>query len=163
MPFILKRPGALDEGRNMDAFTSALDITPTLLDMAGVKHPGTNYNERKIHAPNGRSMLPYLKGDDDTLYGPDEPVSFELFGHASVYMGRWKAVRLRAPWGDNSWSLFNLEADPAEQVDLSAAEPELLAKLTAAYEEYRVTNGVIIEPEDATSYPNRPTYIKFKN
>lgn len=162
-PFILRLPGVSGEGRTMDAFVSVLDITPTLLDLAEVKHLRTSYKERKVYTPTGRSMLPYLKGDEDALYGADEPVSFELFGHASVFMGNWKAVRIRAPWGDNSWSLFNLESDPAEQIDLSAFEPEQLAVLTTAYEQYRTANGVINEPEDATAYPNKPGYIRFKD
>ena len=162
-PFILTMPEVLGEGQNMDAFASVLDITPTLLNLANVKHPGENYKKRDIHKPTGRSMVPYLKGVKETLYSSDEPVSFELFGHASVFMGDWKAVRIRPPWGDNSWSLFNLETDPGEQVDLSKSAPEQLAVLTAAYEQYKAVNGVITEPEDATAYPNKPGYIKFKD
>ncbi len=168
-PFILKLPKALEKGQNidgfqnMDAFASVLDITPTLLDLADVEHPGTNYKERKIHVPTGRSMIPYLKGTEDTLYASDETVSFELFGHASVFMGDWKAVRVRPPWGDNSWSLYNLDNDPGEQVDLSKVAPEQLSVLTTAYKQYKATNNVITEPEDATAYPNKPGYIKFEN
>jgi arylsulfatase A-like enzyme len=162
-PTIVRMPGITTEGSTLDGFASLLDITPTLLDIAGVDHPEDNYEGRAVHALSGRSMMPYLQGQTSTVYGAQEPVSFELFGHGAVYMGPWKAMRIRAPWRDNSWSLYNLANDPGEQINLAQSEPEILAKLLSAFSAYEAKNGVIAEPENATAYPNKPTYVELKN
>ena len=159
-PLIARIPGILENGTKVSGFSSVLDITPTLLDLAGIHHPGCRYQGKIIEPPIGRSMLPYLKGEADHVYGPNEAVSFELFGHASVFMVPWKAVRLRAPWSDNSWALYRLDKDPGEQNDLSEQEPEQLALMLAAFERYKVENGVIDEPEDVTAYPRKPFYLR---
>jgi arylsulfatase len=159
-PTIMRIPGILTAGETKEAFSSVADITPTLLDFAGVQHPGSEYQGRKVHAPRGRSMLPYLKGEAEHVYADDESVSFELFGHAAVFMGPWKAVRIRAPWKDNMWSLYNIENDPGEQNDLSKVEAERLAMMLEAYAQYEKENNVVSEPAGVTAYPNRPTYLK---
>jgi arylsulfatase A-like enzyme len=159
-PFIARVPGMLTAGKTLEAFASVADMAPTFLDFAGVAHPGTRYGERSIHAPRGRSMLPYFRGEAERVYALDEPVAFELFGHAAVFMGPWKAVRLRAPWGDGQWSLYNIAEDPAERNDLSVPNAAMLTKLTAAYSNYRTANNVIEEPDDVTAYPAQPKYLQ---
>jgi hypothetical protein len=42
-------------------------------------------------------------------------------------------------------------------------EPEILDSLLQAFAEYKVSNGVITEPEDATAYPSKPGYVELKN
>lgn len=162
-PAIVRMPGVVAGGSTLDSFASLLDITPTLLDIAGVDHPGENYKNRPVHGLSGRSMMPYFQGRTATVYGATEPVAFELFGHGAVYMGPWKAMKIRAPWRDNTWSLYNLANDPTEKINLAESEPEILTKLLNAYSEYKTKNGVITEPENATAYPNKPTYVELKN
>ena len=152
--------GQRQRGAILDEFASILDITPTFLDVAGAD---VQPSDDTLYKASGRSMLAYLNGDETEVYGATEPVAFELFGHASVYMGHWKAMRIRAPWQDGSWSLYNLQQDPGEQVNLAQVEPEILDSLLQAFAEYKVSNGVITEPEDATAYPSKPGYVELKN
>ena len=163
-PTIVRMPntgnGQRQRGAILDEFASIRDITPTFLDVAGADAQPSDDN---LYNPSGRSMLAYLNGDETEVYGATEPVAFELFGHASVYMGHWKAMRIRAPWQDGSWSLYNLQQDPGEQVNLAQVEPEILDTLLQAFAEYKVSNGVITEPEDATAYPSKPNYVELKN
>lgn len=148
------------KGETLNGFASILDITPTLLDVADA---GDQQNKDLTYKPSGKSMLAYLSGEEPAVYGATEPVSFELFGHGAVYMGPWKAMRLRAPWRDSHWALYNLEQDPSEQKDLAQVEPEILDTMLQAFAEYEVSNGVITEPADVTAYPSKPNYIELKN
>ena len=105
----------------------------------------------------GRSLRPCLGDPGAAPYGDDEPVPFEIFGQGVVFMGRWKAVRLRPPWDDRVWRLYDLSTDPGEQRDLAREQPEVLTRLVSAYDEYARSHGVIEEPDDAaTAYPYRP-------
>ena len=45
------------------AFSTVMDIAPTVLELAGVAHPGTEYRGREVAPMRGRSLLPYLSGD----------------------------------------------------------------------------------------------------
>ena len=107
----------------------------------------------------GRSLLAYFRDASREPYPADEPVSFEIFGHGVVFMGQWKAVRLRAPWDDSIWRLYDLSTDPGEQHDLGSEQPDLLARLIRAYEEYAATHRVLDLPDDATAYAYRPGHL----
>jgi arylsulfatase A-like enzyme len=107
----------------------------------------------------GRSLLPYLLDESEVPYADDEPVAFEIFGHGVVFMGPWKAVRLREPWDESVWRLYDLASDPGEQRDLASENPETLARLVDAYEEFARANGVIDEPDGVTAYPYRPGHL----
>ncbi len=158
-PMIVRFPGVLTEGVDRDAFASALDIAPTFLAVAGVEPPGTEYQGRDIHPMRGRSLLPYLRDAQSRPYGEDETVAFEIFGHGVVFMGPWKAVRLRPPWDDDVWRFYDLRKDPGEQHDLAEEEPERLALMIEAYRNFARDNGVIEEPVDATAYPYKPGHL----
>lgn len=152
----------LDKGEVMTEFSSILDITPTLLELAGTAHPGNKYKERKVHPLNGRSMLSYISGKSKHAYAENEAVSFELFGHACVFMGEWKAVKVRPPQGNNKWALYHIKTDLSETNDLSNKYPNRLQLLTQAHAKYKLENGVLTEPDGITSYPEVPHYVKYK-
>lgn len=157
-PMIVRFPGVVEPGDDRHGFAGAADLAATFLDLAGVEHPGSEYRGRSVHPMRGRSLVPYLRDADDAPYGADEPVAFEIFGHGVVFMGRWKAVRLRQPWDDGSWRLYDLDTDPGEERDLARQRPELLASLVDSYEAYAATHGVNREPAGVTAYPYKPGY-----
>lgn len=158
-PMIARFPGVLAPGDDRGSFTTAVDIAPTFLAVGGVEPPGTTYQGRKVHPLRGRSLLPYFLDSGHVPYGDDEPVAFEIFGHGVVFMGRWKAVRLRAPWDESIWRLYDLEADPGEQDDLAETQPDLLRRLVLAYHDFAAKNGVIDEPDGVTAYPYKPGHL----
>jgi len=155
-PMIARFPGVLTPGADRSAFATALDIVPTFLDIAGVEAPDGEYEGRPVHPLRGRSLLPYLRDDRRVPYGDDEPVAFEIFGQGVVFMGSWKAVRLRQPWDERVWRLYDLAADPGEQHDLAESRQQLLAGLVSAYDDFAATHGVLSEPGEVTAYPYRP-------
>lgn len=134
-------PG-ISGGRITDAFLHVADITPTVLDLAGVEASAR-------HGPpmDGRSWVRLLRGQAPAVRAPDEVVGWELFNGRAVRQGDWKAVLLSpllSPMGGSKWELFNLRDDPGETRDLSASEPKRLAALVAAWEAYAKRNGVVV-------------------
>jgi len=135
--FFVSYTGFLDSGQSK-AFTSVKDVTPTLLEYAGIAHPGSTYKDRKIYPMTGRSMRPLWEGYSDRIYAKDEPIVFETFGtgDAAVFLGNWKILRQNPEWGDGTWKLYNLEIDPTETNDLSRIYPTLLQNMINEYETY---------------------------
>ena len=58
VPLLIRWPGVITPGRVSDALVSGVDLPATFLDAAGVELPANT---------QGRSMLPYLKGEEDTV------------------------------------------------------------------------------------------------
>ena len=137
--------GAIKQNGKSDAFTHVSDLMPTILDYAGVKHPGTSYKGRTILPLGGRSMRPVLEGKANRIYSPDEPLGYELYGggNSALYLGDWKIMNLRKPYGDTKWQLYNLAQDPMELKDLSQQYPEQKEKMISMYKEYEKTVGIV--------------------
>jgi arylsulfatase len=139
--FILYYPGYIQGGKMTNVFATVKDLSPTLLDYAGVKHPGTSYKGREIHPLSGRSIRPYLEGKVASVYKPTETVPIELGGtiNDSLFMGDWKIVRIGdEEWSDGQWKLFNIAKDPSELNELSDQQPDLFLRMKAAYEQFLI-------------------------
>ena len=156
-PFIIKLPNSETKSAPeiVNAYVNVRDITPTLLEYTGVKYPST-YNGREVHSPMGKSLKPLLEGTVDRVYSDDDAVSQELFNSTSVFMGDWKALKNIPPVSDGKWHLFNITSDVGENNDLSTQYPEVLLKMTQAYDKYADEVGVVVpsEPLIPTDTPN---------
>ncbi|MBW0011818.1 arylsulfatase [Mycobacterium sp.] len=139
-------PGFARQGEIGTAFTTVMDIAPTVLDLAGVVHPGTAYAGRQVEPIRGRSLVPYLARDCAAVHDADTGTGWELFGRRAIRQGDWKALYLPAPYGPGSWQLYDLSRDPGEIDDLSGAHPERLVELVALWDRYVEETGVILEP-----------------
>jgi arylsulfatase A-like enzyme len=120
-----------------------MDISATLLDIAGVDYPST-YDGRDIAPLQGKSWLPTLAGEADSPRGPEDWLGWELWGNRAIRQGDWKLLWLHKPMGIADWELYNLREDPGETKDLSAQYPEKVSELVVLWEEYVRTNNVII-------------------
>ncbi|MGA7054773.1 MAG: sulfatase-like hydrolase/transferase, partial [Mycobacterium sp.] len=128
------------------AFATVMDIAPTVLELAGVAHPGTTYRGREVEPMRGRSLVAYLSGDSETVHDAATGTGWELFGRCAIRQGDWKALHLPAPYGPGAWQLYDLSADPGEIDDLAAAYPDKLAELLALWDRYVEETGVILDP-----------------
>lgn len=128
------------------AFATVMDIAPTVLELAGVEHPGTDWRGREVEPMRGRSLVGYLSGCVDSVHDAETGTGWELFGRRAIRQGDWKALYLPAPYGPAAWQLYDLSADPGEIHDLAAAHPDKLAELVALWDRYVEDNGVIVEP-----------------
>ncbi len=139
-------PGFERQAEIGTAFTTAMDIAPTVLELAGVEHPGSSYRGREIEPMRGRSLVGYLSGAVDSVHDAETGTGWELFGRRAIRQGDWKALHLPAPYGPGAWQLYDLSADPGEIHDLAAAHPDKLAELVELWDRYVEDNGVIVEP-----------------
>jgi len=142
----LTYPGFRRQQEVSSCFTTVMDLTPTLLELAGVQHPGTNYEGREIAGMRGCSMAEYLRGDATTVHPTDQSTGWELFGHRGIRQGDWKAVFILPPQGPGRWQLYNLANDLGETNDLAASNPDKLSELLRLWEAYVEQTGVLLVP-----------------
>lgn len=81
-----------------------MDIMPTILELAGVPHPGLSFRGRTVTSMRGRSWMPLLSGQNSEVHANDAVTGWELFGCRAVRKGKWKAVLMPTPRG---MSLYN--------------------------------------------------------
>jgi len=147
VPVIISGPG-IRSGVDTDAFAFVTDITPTLLEVAGVTSPTGSYGGKEVHPVDGKSMLSFLRGDSDAVHGAGETVLYEMAGSAAVFRDGYKLIRNNPPFGDRQWRLYRPLQDPAEVNDLAKAEPGKVAEMLAAYERFADEVNLIEVPDD---------------
>lgn len=156
-PFIVKEPGVSSSSSSsintnasaipklIKAFVYVDDITPTILEYAGVQPAGPTYQGHPVHAIMGKSLKSLFNGTTDKVYGPNDIVADEMFNNSAVYMGGvWKAMRHEPPMGDGKWRLYNIVDDPGENHNVADMHPDILQKLISAYAAYAKDVGVVI-------------------
>ncbi len=135
-------------GATTKAFAYVTDVTPTLLELAGVEAPRGVHGDRKVHEIMGKSMVGLLSGSSDYVYGKDDYVAYELAGSAAVFRGNYKLMKNNPPFGDRKWRLYDINADPTEANDLSEQSPELAYQMQADFDRYSERVNLIPVPDD---------------
>jgi len=130
------------------AFTTVMDITPTILSLASIPHPYPNpFQSRTIVPMRGKSWVPHLSSQSPHVYDSTfDFTAWELFGNRAVRKGRWKAVLQAPPRGTGEWELYDLSVDPGELRDLAVVgdkgDGEKLDELIRHYETYYQETGM---------------------
>lgn len=150
VPFVMAGPGVPQT--RISSFALVTDVAPTLLSLVGVTPDGTD-----LRPMTGRSLVPVMAGDVAATYGPNDPVGIEVSGNTGFYLEGHKITRNMPPQGDGAWRLYDINADPGETTDLSAAKPELKQRMLAAYDTYAQSMGILPMPEgyDSTAQINK--------
>ncbi len=130
---------------------SIKDVVPSLLELAGVVHPGRRYKGRDIEPMTGMSMVPLLQSDKLPMAAKDRVLGVELMGKRAIRKGEWKLVYMPEPYGIGDWQLYNLRQDLVETKDLSARYPRKVKELKALWEEYSEENNLIL-PDWVSGY-----------
>ena len=156
-PAFFHYPRAMQSGVMNDSITTVKDVMPTLLELAGIEHPGAGpYQGREVLAMQGRSVMPILTGAGETIREPGDYMGWELFGKQAIRQGDWKILYIPSiPSRDvrlpvlkpGQWQLYNLADDPTESNDLAASNPGKLKEMLALWEHYTTENNFI--------YPDR--------
>ena len=140
-----------NKGKINDNFLSVMDLSATFLELAGLEHPGEEYDGRKIYPMDGISMVDWLEGNAQAVHESDKSHCWELYGRRAVRKGDWKAEWQDEPYGNNTWELYNLQQDPGELDDLAQAYPEKLQELIAEWDLYVIKYEVTL-PDCKVAY-----------
>ncbi|EGX88494.1 arylsulfatase [Cordyceps militaris CM01] len=158
VPLVVKPPKRTEASgsRITKAYCTVMDIVPTFLEMAGLRHPGTHYRGREIASLRGKSWQPYLqslhlenegkkrcKDEEFDIHDETYVTGFEIAGSGALRQGHWKLVFVPAPRGPQKWELFHMKNDPGETKNLCYAEPAKFAELMRLWEEYKAEVGSI--------------------
>ena len=160
MPAFAHYPKAIQKGVRNDEILSVMDVMPTLLELADIDHPGTEYKDREVVSMKGKSMLSVLQAKEPKVHGDDYVIGWELFTKRAIRKGNWKIIY--EPFHEvleprvagiktDAWQLYNLAEDPSELNDLSEINPEILEEMISYWQEY-VTETNLIIPDSWNGY-----------
>ncbi len=114
-PLLIRWPGHIRANTRISRIAGAIDLLPTLADLAGIPLTGT----RPL---DGRSLKPLLAGSEEGW--PDRMI-FSL-------QERKISVRTQEYRLDNEGRLFHMPSDPGQDRDVSAEQPEVAGRLRQA-------------------------------
>ncbi|GAH18634.1 unnamed protein product, partial [marine sediment metagenome] len=138
---IIHYPGGVN-GKNeiRTQFTHAIDIAPTILEVAGLPEP---------KMVNGVPQIP-IEGTSFAYSFNDANAAerhtiqyFEMFGNRALYFNGWYARTIhRAPWEmanlppleDDVWDLYNTKEDFSLVNNLAAKYPEKLEEMKGLFD-----------------------------
>lgn len=136
-------------------FVHAIDVLPTVLELAGIEAPDV-----LDHVPqspiDGTSFAYLLAAGASDAEGRHETQYFETFGSRAIYHRGWKAVTYHpvapiyedgidpnAPFDDDVWELYHVATDLSETEDLAAQRPDLVRTLVDLWWEEAGRNDVL--------------------
>lgn len=122
-PSLWRWKGVLPEGARRDHLLTALDLLPTFASLAGAPLPSSPIDGLDVWPAISRGEPP-----------PERPFFYYARGRLeAVRNARYKRVfsnPVRTP--PTEAALYDLFADPGEQIDVSSAHPDVIAELDAA-------------------------------
>jgi arylsulfatase len=114
-------------------FHHAIDVLPTLLDLAGAQAPAAYRGVQQLPI-HGTSMT--YSFDDPHAPGTRTRQYFETAGNRAIVEDGWKAVAAHRSGSDfdaDRWELYDLTSDVAETVDRAHRDPARLERLVAGW------------------------------
>ncbi len=145
-PFIMHWPqGIAARGELRHNPIHLIDVTPTVLEVAGTKLPA-EWNGVPLPPSPGRSLLSALKPDGavqhDCLWWLHE-------GNRAIRVGDWKLVAAK---GD-PWELYQLADDRGETHNLAAQHPDKVRELAARWQ---AETDAMIQLAKSSPAPTQP-------
>lgn len=148
------------KGGTDNTFLTVRDLSATLLEIAGVQHPGTKHQGREIAPLEGDSFLSLLTVEGASLARKDKTFVWELDGQVALVRDNWKYSRLETPHreikAEPGWRLYNLIDDPGETRNLSGDHPELVSQFNDAWERVASSGEMIIYPDPEQGWLTQP-------
>ncbi len=126
VPLIVAHPRQSSTGRRVSTPVPLIDLFPTLLEAAGAKVPDQISGQGFLPGLSGKPLNPricYSQTDEPYLQAFWSPLR-------GLTTERWRYVRTTKP------ELYDLIADPKEQVNLAETESNVLEELDAQLAEF---------------------------
>ncbi|CAF1380024.1 unnamed protein product [Didymodactylos carnosus] len=156
-PAIVHYPGFGTPLNISHEFTTVMDIVPTILELAGIPHPGTTFRNRTVVTPRGKSWVSHLLNSDEHVHhvhGDHDFIGWELFGQRAIRRGNYKAIWIPNESHTEKWELYDLTQDKGELINLADEQNDVLNELIEAWLVYEAETGVIIADDGwAVRYP----------
>lgn len=135
-PLIVHWPaGIVRPGRLETQPAHLIDLMPTCVELAVAEYPA-EFRGQKIQPMEGVSLLPLLRGG---TVERSSPLFWEHEGNRAVRDGKWKLVAKE----NRPWELYDMESDRTEMHDLAAEHPEIIARLSAAWDAWAERANVL--------------------
>jgi arylsulfatase A-like enzyme len=161
VPFIARWPGKVPAGSTATQMVSVVDILATTAEIVGAPLPAKEFG-----AEDSRSFLPALIPGAAEAKGREDLIIHSADGVFAVRKGRWKWIEgvpvdeiaegaRKARKTQHRPQLYDTIADPAENKDVSAEHPEVVAELKDLLRRYR-DGGFSRELPAANVKPLRP-------
>jgi arylsulfatase len=162
-PLIVHWPDGISaEGAYRDQPSQLTDIMATFVDVAGADYPET-FDDHEILPMEGSSLVPSFE-DGDLLR---EALYWEHEGNRAIRTGKWKLVSKASRWSFEHdehdvlpvalWELYNLEEDRSETLNLAPEHPDIVAEMSAKWQDWALRCGVVPKPPVVV---NRPEWAK---
>ncbi len=158
VPMVIVPPGAMNNkyeraGEISNVVMSVKDIPMTILDYAGIAHPGAKYNGKDVVAPTGISARSFLDGNTDHVRTDADWYAFELFGNGYLMKGNYKLMKVRkGMFGDGEWHLYNVVEDPSESIPLEEDFPDMYNEMLVLYNAYAAKHQLVEVAEDWNAF-----------
>ena len=134
-PLLVRWPEKIPSGRVIKQNSAAIDLLPTLADLAGIEAK----TAKKL---DGRSVAPLLRNERVTVWN-EKPVFLTWRGKLSVKLGPYRL--------DNENRLFDLESDPGQRTQVGKKFPDVYKKMVA--EKKRFQENVMSELPEVDNRP----------
>jgi hypothetical protein len=125
-PLFIRWPGKIAAGSQVKPIAGAIDLSPTLHALAGLKRVG----DKPL---DGRDLTPLLRTGSDADWAP----RYIFNSWANNVSVRTQTHRL-----DNAGNLFDMVADPGQTTPIQAKQPDLAKELTTAVSAWRKELGI---------------------
>jgi len=137
VPALVSWPGGLSGGRVVSEPLSTSDLLPTFLRWAKVAAPlAVHWDGEDVTAllAAERSARERPIFFHSPLRNPNDPWPRPEGFQAAV---QWRDFKLLSLDAGATWALYNLEADPGEEIDLSEEAAEVVTTLRTQYDQWR--------------------------
>jgi len=126
-PLLIRWPGHVEPGRRVAQVSAAIDLLPTLADLAGIDVT----SEKPL---DGVSLKPLLTASSASGGTPNKPpLDRQIFSHwRGLVSLRTQQFRL-----DHQGKLYDMVRDPGQSKDIAKQQPELTQRLRKAVADWK--------------------------
>jgi arylsulfatase A-like enzyme len=128
VPFFIRWPmGGIGGGKDVDKLAAHIDLFPTLIDLAGLEKP----SEHKFDGTSLRKLMenPSAEWNERTLFVHNQRLQYpEKYKDYQVLTEKWRLE------GRENAELYEIDADPGQQLNVKDQYPEVVKQLTKEYE-----------------------------